>query len=418
MADETSHSLAHPAAHLSVPGQDPVHSGSVTAPESNKEEDPLAEALSDIGTWEKTLAIGALTKYDALLQSVEVRRRARPGADVAELAECAAQALRDFIDSIPDPTDKLVTQAALAATKQFEGQTISQRIRDLPGISENVFKRRRRVQFLELVRFLRGYARPATREPARKGSSDDEATSIRYMFASLGRAALTLHFAGVACLFTRIFPAKLAESKAKLELDEKVILTHRESHCIEHMFYSFLQFLVMSDAWNRFPPTSRIEAISYVLTDEIDAKVVSLIGEISELCALAPLGGEVEALPLIYRIVAKHGGQPYHRDLYWDVWSPWYMDNLPINGAAPLGIEQMTTGSRVVGEVTLSDCFDTNYIDEARNFASEALRRHYGHLWTTVIADGKTLSHYAERYFHASAGDLLKRRYYGIIDVN
>src|SRR5580692_4681369 len=98
--DRDELSTADAALHISdlVAAQSPITDQSRLTSGSTPQDD-LRQALLDIGREEKEISVKALIKYRVLLDTPEVRRRAKAGADDVELAECTAQAIRDFIDN-------------------------------------------------------------------------------------------------------------------------------------------------------------------------------------------------------------------------------------------------------------------------------------------------------------------------------
>ena len=385
-----SHTSALLAAQSSITDQSRLTSGST--------QDNLREALLDIGRVEKRLSAGALVKYRVLLDSPEVLQRAKTGASDIELAECAVSAILDFIDNhIAEPRDKLVMQAALATTKEFEGYLVSQRMRALP-ISEADFKRRRTKQFAELVRYLFGYAPPVTLPPAGQVSlSEEERIYIRYCLYSLAFDAVKLHFACIAGLLEHeISPGSFAGSPGLYN---------------EHIFDCFREFLATSSYWcDQIPPSHRIAAAPE-WTEEVDTTLVNHIQKINDLWPLTNPDRH-DFLHSTFKMVLKHGGTLRRDDLYYEVWLPWYTENLPEK------VDLLVASSGAVTDITLPSLFDYDEIGRAHGDAVDHLAHCYQDRWETTTIDGQTLDDYAKAYIQEKSSDLLKQRYFSIIYKN
>lgn len=383
-------------------GGNRVHSGGSTPPD-DKAKNGLYAELKDIGTKEKTLRPAALAKYRLLLDSPEVQRRAGPNADMTQRAECASIALRDKIDSLADEIDWKVAQAALAATPEFEGLNITARIHNLDGISENVFKVRRRKLFHDFVEYLYGYPRPfEPDEPNRPSLSDKEGMYVGYGLESLTGAALTLHFAGRACLFTYMFDKELAHCTREYD----PLLRVREA-CSEHLFNSFIDFLERTRNWHDIPTTHRLGGR---LTEAMDAKLDSLIGEVSDLWPLAKGPEDRRGLHVSFEAVLELGGSLYRRDLYDDIWLSWYSKNLTSKSDAPSAIELLTIKSGELGKIAVPYFGPGAEIifADTHLLAERALEQYYGCHMITVLANGKRLKDYTSPYLNRIGAPLPK----------
>jgi hypothetical protein len=118
----------------------------------------LYQALLAIGRKEKSISPLVLRKYDVLLRSKEVRRRAQFPTDPASLAEAASEALKTIVDGIGEPIPRLIAQAALCTEPQYIGLRITQRedkLAELPDqISKEMFKYHRHKVLVSIVDIL------------------------------------------------------------------------------------------------------------------------------------------------------------------------------------------------------------------------------------------------------------------------
>jgi hypothetical protein len=105
----------------------------------------LRRELEQIGRNERSIKPGALAHAYCLHSCPATMRRVTTQATTYELLEAAHQAILDALNSLSTP-DRLIGEAILASTPEYEGKSVDQRKRLLDehhGIGENLFKRRR-----------------------------------------------------------------------------------------------------------------------------------------------------------------------------------------------------------------------------------------------------------------------------------
>jgi len=192
-----------------------------TVQHDDPKDDPLYAELVSIGRREKTIRPEALTRHDNLLNCTEVLRRSGPDAQKADHALRAHEAITEAIAKIVSPTTRMVAEAALCTTKDYEGLKIKDRIHNLPpDITENVFKYHRELAFREIVEFLKRSAPhkgSVDNEPAKAENDDYISHTAEYWAAvhltTLAEQAARLHFAGLASMFAFDFEYELWENK-------------------------------------------------------------------------------------------------------------------------------------------------------------------------------------------------------------
>ncbi len=179
--------------------------------------DPLYDELLEVGRDKKTIRADALEGYEHLLTCADVQRRAGPRADTARRAACANEAIRDAVASIVSPLTRAITEAALCVTKEFEGLSITDRIRKLPDtVTERKFQYHRKLGLEVVVAFLRRDRAPSKPEVATgtlsgmylRGSRGDK--EYEPSFLALAIYAAELHYAALGVLFAYDFDEELS----------------------------------------------------------------------------------------------------------------------------------------------------------------------------------------------------------------
>jgi hypothetical protein len=397
-AREASHPRARSAVQDRVVGVTRIAPGSTAAISSKEsDEDPLYDELMAVGKDEKSISPKVLAKYPQLLASREVERRAGREADNAERARCAAQALNDKINSLVESVDLVVAQAALAATPEFRGLKVNERVRKLPdGITENIFKVRRRSLFHDFVAYLRGY--PPTLDPPMDVDiliPPEQSIYVAYHLESLAASALALHYAGIGAQFAQYF-------NFDSEIYDRAPTSYaaRMGACDEYLFDTFIHMLARGRAWCDISPAYRRTATRKLSTDT-DRTIMELVGKLVALWPLAPERGEAgrRGLHPTYEAVLGLGGSLYHRDLFDGVWRQSY--------ASRRGVEPLTDYSGLLVEAICPDGVElppSNW-----TLAMRAIEDDCGYEGNAIVTNGETLRELFTPFARTKLRALLKR---------
>jgi hypothetical protein len=307
--------------------------------------DPLYRELIAIGAKSKSLRPTALITYTELLACRQVATRAPGESDRAILAVHASRALRDAISTVVEASDRLVAEAALAATERFEGKRIGERQDMLAAekkgrITLDVFKAHRRVVFGEIVLFLRTtyHETVPPDAPAAAGRLTEryggDLGRVRSDYWDAMRHLGTFARAGLAALFVREFDALLAARKTTLPI-------RRADACASHMFsgfcavawstrYAYVEHDGLLTEWlaDKLNDAQRAERIVRAVQGILDTFFPALhFPDEYLMSAIGPLRNP-QTLPL-----------------YTDLWLPWYRADV---AAESLLIEDMTAKASAV----------------------------------------------------------------------
>ncbi len=172
-------------------------------------EHPLYKELLRIGREDMSINRRALRKYDHLLGSAEVQRRAGAGANLDQLAEAAESVLRAAVRALPEGKRRIAGEAGLCAIKDYENLKIVQRIPLLEALPEKfdmeMFKYYRHEAFKLIFEYLThaSVAKPKQAVPPYKRhpilTKDDELERDLIRF---GQRTAELHYAGLVVLFS------------------------------------------------------------------------------------------------------------------------------------------------------------------------------------------------------------------------
>ncbi len=354
----------------------------------------LYNVLLTIGRVDKSIRLSVLEKYEPLLRCPEVRRRAQLDASRHELAIHARQALLDAIEDVVVPTDRLVAQAALCTTEQFEGLRVSERQSSLMDlrhgrITPDVFKRRRRQVLHDIVRALQSaplsLPRPSTSGTVHQQPAPRKQTALE----GLAHEAADLHYGGLLSLFVDQMRAE------GIQLD---VRPEAWGACAVFMFQTFVP-LVMQEG--------RAEAVLSALSSETRTTAAVLYkGVIESGPALSE--GELEGIEN-YRYGLA--GWLTHPDgmmlaIYNDSWDAWYRDRVAdrLNRA---GIEAVTARSGALARIILQNIGSKHpVLSDARRSALQTLAYYCDFPEHAPIFDGRSIHYLAEAYFDSNSDAL------------
>jgi hypothetical protein len=375
----------------------------------------LYSELVTIGRKEKTIRPEALLRYEHLLDCPEVSRRAGALRARAHLAVCANEALDAAVASIVSADIRLVAEAALCTTKDFEGLRVSERIHKLIGITDNMFKYRRGLAFGYVVTFLTRQAPSiAEAETQHVGTlsaqrSNDENGYLAY-FRVLAERAARLHYAGLGALFAYDFDDELRANG--IEIWELDVFMPRTT-LADYLFQTYIRFVYDAIALRYFnaPLThkylsagtvDRLLFLWQAVADGSPAGPHNVTDEQKrDLTAYAPLGLESDTL----------------RDVYRTKWHRWLQGRgLAINKQNPkeaitrtkddfLGaVVPITAASGAfVTVLTRYVRFDVPIHSQARIMTHKALASCYDFDEWTPIAGGKPLRYRTDAYFDSES---------------
>jgi hypothetical protein len=349
-------------------------------------------ALIAVGTKGQKLDDTALRKHPELLGCYEVERRLGSTADDDARAKCAVVIIKDWVEAIPNKTDREIMTAALAVIPKFQGIKISEREHKMPGMTPNLFKKHRNKLLKDLVLYLYGYQQSSS-EPSTDSISvsEPERRAIAYALTCFGRSAYMLHFATLACLLPRHIDANA---------DEAVTPSGDKWACTEHMLRSFIGFRSMAAQVATIPPIMRMRIGIRGYTEDTDHAIVSLIDAIN---ACWPLGREFDderVLNSTHQATLELGYKVYHYDLFEDVWQPWYMEQ--IRSADAREFQLIVTSTRRIGELILTS-INHAWTDQATGEAHKAIEHYYGCRFTTGVSGERTLGKFVEEHFRQHA---------------
>ena len=374
--------------------------------------DPQGELYDDlmaIGRSEKKMDVEVLRKYPRLLGCYEVQRRAESSAGDDEHAEHAVTIIQEWVSQLPNELDRDIMTAALAIDPKFYGKTIDQRERMLPGVTNNIFKKRRRKLLGELVRYLHGDRHRPASQSHLTGVTFDELPkttqdAISYVMGATARSALILHFATLACLFPHHLDAKTGIRSVRGTFDNDV------EACMAHMFRSYIGFRTMTDQFRSIPLELRAHR-GYNKT--ADREVGSLIDSVNECWQLRDAFDEDALFDVVLRPVIVSGYTPYDLDLLNYVWKPWYLDQ--IETGDPARLQAIATPCRLAAEKI--GVFIGTQVREAIFDVKRVLESYYGCSLSTAVRGKQSLNDYFDQYCLEQSGPLLRRKFYDMIDI-
>ena len=181
----------------------------------------LGAELQDIGRNARSIKPAALAGRSTLLRCARVARKKGSTTSEAALLQAAHDALADAIKAMPTPTDRVIAEAILAATSEFEDKNVDERKRLLATkyhIGETTFKRRRP----KIVQLLVAYLVSDEGEAPFGTTLIDHAQACRDM-ATLFRDTHAVRYAFGALSFARYIDRHCSDSWPSDWAGERVI---------------------------------------------------------------------------------------------------------------------------------------------------------------------------------------------------
>jgi hypothetical protein len=293
---------------------------------------PLYKELEQIGRNEKTIQPAALVTYEYLLTCEQVRMRLERNPNDAP-ANLAHEALLEGIDHIVNADLRLTAEAALAATPEFEGQSVTKR-KDLldenHGIKGYTYDNLR----LEALEFIHNWLatppRPAPRWKHRRAlrelwpAAEHYSEGSRKVGLYYAESAMRFYHAGLASLFADQFDSEHASQHNAPGSERDLVAWDA---CATNAFEEFIPVRCNLD---RGQLTDDFRFFRAFMPME-EAETAALLSESA--IALGPPFGPNDRLYLRW-----HMGQEYvseratHAErlrlIYQDVWLPWYRNSL------------------------------------------------------------------------------------------
>ncbi len=381
------------------PASAPLQKGGLTA-------NPLYKALLKIGSNEKSIKHLGLRKYDVLLRSPEVRRRAGSTTDPDELARCASDLLRQFVGEITDPTRQLVAQAALCTEKIYEGRGVEQRkdmlLQSKAKITWDMFRYHREIAFGQLVDILDHTVSISVPPPSQStigSASTQRASSGAH---SLARMAARLHYSILASIFVARFTDNLKDIEPYVS--ERYGALDIYAKCAFEDFYVFLinsEYIIMGEEY---------------MPHEFSSD-------------------QLRDLQFLFRTIEGCGPLDWThterlRDALWDhadvvraifteTWEPWFYDLSPVptqskifppelEGSPSISrLEPVTAKAGAIVQL-INKAIDLQepVLSEARTRAYKMLAYTYDFDEFVPILDGRSLRQHTDTYFDSASNTL------------
>jgi len=367
----------------------------------DRTEHPLHRVLLDIGSKEKSIAPTRLSKYKALLESREVRRRAGMTTDTNQLAKHASQALLTIIDETPDETRKLVLQAALATTKQYIGLRVVQREEMLEALPQNItkhmFRYHREIGFETIIDILESGADDFTvGTPSSKPPQDES----RHFVLPLIMIAAHLQYAILASLFTASFES-LAKAHESLfssgRLNPEVGNT-----CTRQAFGIFKEFL---DIFMAYLEESERHKLTHYLPEQAIDRLSQLLHTIID-CG-PPFANAEDVQQFAWGPNSTSETDPFFQE----IWEPWFYGTVPsdlrpswallpsIPTLEPIAAKAGAAVTVITSHITVQQ----PVIREARTMAYKTISYSYPCDEFAPIFNGRSLRDHIDTYFDTAS---------------
>jgi hypothetical protein len=296
--------------------------------------EPLYKVLGTIGVKQQSLDPVGLLGYDLLLHCPEVERRVGPDATDLERAGAARDAILAAVKSIEDPTRRLIAEAALCTRPPFIEKLVRDRKKDLPGISNKLYGEERP----GAVGFVFGYlsrkderVAPSPLEPP--ALNDTSSEQLTYNIFCIKRDALELFCTGMAMLFIADNQVKRAAGVVGVpKVNSRVMDTGPKP-----LFDALLAFIDTS----KYGLIENRDAFKEAMTHNqwwSEVKAEWLLEHADELAAICPLDNG--SLTMAGSILGH--SNVHRRDLYTEIWRPWFFDNWLTAAPSASAIGEMT----------------------------------------------------------------------------
>lgn len=296
--------------------------------------DERYKALGQVGAKQCSLDPVGLLDYEVLLYAPEVERNTSASPTPLERAEATRDAIVRAVAGIKEEKLRLVAEAALCTKEPFIGESVKERkwtLKEL-GVSYKRYRTLRPVALGQVIAYLwaappiiEPVAHPAT--PVAPPSADiSEDENLGYNIFCIKRDAIDLYCTGLALLFIADVEARRGANTPALDAEVAVtgpkLLFDRLVAFISTMQYSLVQ---QQEAFRRSMTRGHRKWTA--------GKADWLLATASEISALSPV----------------HSEQLHLRDVYSEMWLPWFFDNWLMTDPEATGIEDITGKAGAIG---------------------------------------------------------------------
>jgi hypothetical protein len=327
-------------------------------------DNPIYLELGSLGVKQKSLAPAGLLDYENLLHCPEVERRIGSAATQLERAEALAEAIIEAVASIKDKTQQKIAEAVLCTHEDYVGKIVKER-KDLlakDGITAEKFKKERPLAVAHVVAFL---STPSKSVRPLLQLREPEDTNQTLKLHHIKRDAFELYCAGLASAYTDHIEQLVNKGQLASPVREYF------DACAKYLFDALVIFV--SNSCNNLvehqePFWEWVERKG--LESGTADWVVATTQQIYGLCSMQEVV-DPEAKPVELDFMGILNSGLHIRDIYTEIWRPWYFDHwfgssfsatvireLTVkSGALALTLGQYVGTDQWAEEVTFKDSF-------------------------------------------------------------
>lgn len=373
----------------------------------------LYDELLKIGRDERSIRPTALSGYTRLLNSYEIRRRAKRSIDREVLSRHASQALKELVKGFAQqaPPRYLVVKIHFGMARGYKNMNVTEReeaFASKESHSRGTFKYHRKAALESIAKALEpGTANPFDIEHSTSMSAHvvlDE-DPIRGIILQLFKAAAGLHYALLASLFTEHFNEKFYDKGNYVSKQcYRAIRTEAWSACYNRAFDDFLWFSAYV-----YKIRDNATLADVLPSDASDSLIVLLTKTQETMPVVSKIICEIYELGLISHL----GGNDADREIV-DVfrkWQKWYSGEAFDVDVAAVSLESVVARTGAIIALIASHMeFDEPAIANARRSAHKTLAYYYDYDENAPLFDGRSLRHHIDAYFDRRSLELANSR--------